>query len=125
MILGIGTDITVISRIHSVFNDAGDVFLNRLLTDAEKAIFMEKKDGIKFLAGRWAAKEAFAKALGTGIGSVVGHRDVEVLNNDLGAPYLNYSGKLKNTLEQRGIKNALISISHDGDYAVATVVLEN
>lgn len=124
MIRGIGTDITLISRVQDTFNNTGDLFLKRLLSPAEIEIFLKHKEVAPFLAGRWAAKEATAKALGTGIGAVCGFQDIEVLNNAQGAPYLDFSDKLKAYLEERGIRAAFISLSHDGDLAIATVVLE-
>ena len=104
----IGVDIVDLRRL----NIDHQHFIDRVLTDKEKTIFYTKKTDQQkreFLGGRFAAKEAYSKALGTGIGRV-GFHDIEVLNDDFGKPYLN-------------IKNAKVSISHEKDYAVAFVMI--
>lgn len=106
----IGVDIIDLRRLK--IDD--EHFIKRILTVNEKAIFDRKKteqQKREFLGGRFAAKEALSKAMGTGIGKI-GFHDIEVLNDDLGKPYLN-------------IKNAKISISHEKDYAVAFVMIDN
>lgn len=112
MIIGIGCDLIKIDRIK---NTQTENLVNRILTDKEKEIFSKLKNEkrkYEFLAGRFAAKEAFSKALGTGIGEV-SFRDIEVLNDDLGKPYINYSSL-----------STHISITHTDEYALAFVVIE-
>lgn len=78
----------------------------------------------RYLAKRFAVKEAMVKALGTGIGNGVSWQHIEVKNNELGAPFLHLSGEVKRLCEQRGITRSFVSISDERHYAVATVILE-
>ncbi|KXT75821.1 holo-ACP synthase [Streptococcus sp. DD12] len=116
MIRGHGIDLQAISAIAKA-QDKHPRFAQRVLTPAELAVFQQKprQAQLTYLAGRWAAKEAFSKALGTGIGKTVGFQDLEVLSDSKGAPYfsrLPYDGK------------AFVSISHSGDFVQASVILE-
>ncbi|MCH5585383.1 holo-ACP synthase [Shimazuella sp. AN120528] len=115
MIVGIGTDIVELSRIQQIGIDR---LINRILTPSEQALVPEKeKRKIEFVAGRFAAKEAVSKALGTGIGADFGFHDVSILANSLGAPQAVW-GNSENK------PNIHLSISHSDHYAVAMVVLE-
>ncbi|MBF7094403.1 holo-ACP synthase [Streptococcus sp. HF-1907] len=116
MILGHGIDLQEISAIEKAYR-RNQRFALKVLTPKELAVFnhysaMKRK--MSYLAGRWAAKEAFSKALGTGIGTV-GFQDIEVLTNDKGAPIIT-----KSPFEGR----VHISISHSGDFVQASVILE-
>ena len=108
MISGIGIDIIEIERIEKLLR-GNDNFLTRNFTDAERTTNARPES----VAGRFAAKEAFAKALGTGFRGF-NLRDVEVLRNDLGAPYIIFRGEMS---------NAQVSISHNRTTAVAVVVM--
>ncbi|WP_010098111.1 holo-ACP synthase [Ornithinibacillus scapharcae] len=116
MIKGIGIDIIELNRIkESIKNDR---FIDRILTDVEKQKYTSIQSDqrkIEYIAGRFAAKEAFSKAMGTGIGKL-SFQDIEVLNDGKGAPYIKVS------LEER--MNIFVSITHSREYAVAQVVLE-
>ena len=124
MIYGIGTDIVSIERIQNILNKNRDGFINRVLTDHEKALFANKADSAAFCAKRFAAKEAFSKALGTGIGRIVSFQDLTVRSNDHGKPYFMPSEKLRLYLQEKGIKHGHLSISDESQNALAFVVLE-
>ena len=124
MIYGIGTDIVSIERIQNILNKNRDGFINRVLTDHEKALFTNKADSAAFCAKRFAAKEAFSKALGTGIGRVVSFQDLTVRSNEHGKPYFMPSEKLRLYLQEKGIKHGHVSISDESQNALAFVVLE-
>ena len=124
MIYGIGTDIVSIERIQNILNKNRDGFINRVLTDHEKALFTNKADSAAFCAKRFAAKEAFSKALGTGIGRVVSFQDLTVRSNEHGKPYFMPSEKLRLYLQEKGIKHGHLSISDESQNALAFVVLE-
>ena len=120
MILGIGTDIVEIERVAAVLSRHGEHFSERVFTANETA---QAHDRISYFAGRWAAKEAAAKALGCGIGEMCALTDIEIVDDAAGAPHL--------TCKAQSVKRfackALcwhVSISHEKAYAVATVILE-
>ena len=124
MIYGIGTDIVSIERIQNILNKNRDGFINRVLTEHEKALFANKADSAAFCAKRFAAKEAFSKALGTGIGRIVSFQDLTVRSNEHGKPYFMPSEKLRLYLQEKGIKHGHLSISDESQNALAFVVLE-
>ena len=124
MIYGIGTDIVSIERIQNILNKNRDGFINRVLTEHEKALFANKADSAAFCAKRYAAKEAFSKALGTGIGRIVSFQDLTVRSNEHGKPYFMPSEKLRLYLQEKGIKHGHLSISDESQNALAFVVLE-
>jgi len=113
MIKGIGVDIIEIGRIAQAMR-GGEKFLPRNFTAAEIKYFGEKNNAPQTAAGNFAAKEAFAKALGTGFRGF-GLADVEILRDNLGAPYILFRGERH---------SCHLSISHSENYAVATVVIE-
>ncbi|WP_297990901.1 holo-ACP synthase [Anoxybacillus sp.] len=116
MIVGIGIDIVDLSRIAHLL-ERQPKFIERVLTDNERMRFFElsSKRKIEFVAGRFAAKEAYAKALGTGIGVHVSFSDVEVKNDEYGKPYID------SLLADQRVH---VSISHSDHYAVAQVIIE-
>jgi len=124
VIYGIGTDIVSIERIQNILNKNRDGFINRVLTEHEKALFANKADSAAFCAKRFAAKEAFSKALGTGIGRIVSFQDLTVRSNEHGKPYFMPSEKLRLYLQEKGIKHGHLSISDESQNALAFVVLE-
>ena len=122
MTLAIGTDIIEIQRIQNVLERQGDKIIKRILTASEIERFQSlPNDEIKtaFLAKRWCAKEAVAKALGTGIAKGVGFQEIEISNDELGAPQVQLSAGALDHLQSLGGKKALISISDERHYAVA------
>jgi holo-[acyl-carrier protein] synthase len=124
MIYGIGTDIVNIDRVKKILSKNRDGFVKRVLSEHEQALFVNKADSAAYCAKRFAAKEAFAKALGTGIGRVVGFQDLTIRNNENGKPYFIPSEKLRQYLIEKSIKHAHLSISDESQNAIAFVVLE-
>jgi len=123
-VIGLGTDIVEISRLQAQL-DKSSRLAERVLTEHELTLFKQHKFPARFLAKRFAAKEATVKALGTGIGRGIGFQQVEVLNRDSGQPYLRFYDQALVLCEQMGINNSFISISDEQAYAVATVILES
>ena len=116
----IGVDIIEIERIATSIDRFGGRYLQRVYTPQELAYCQGRTTS---LAARWAAKEAAAKALGTGIGDV-GWQEIEVVNADNGCPSLKLHGKAMELAERLGISELFVSLSHTKDYAVAFVVGE-
>ena len=125
MIYGVGTDIVNIDRIQKIILKNREGFIKRVLTEHEQALFANKAYSAAFCAKRFAAKEAFSKALGTGIGKVVSFQDLTVRNNENGKPHFIPSEKLRLYLLEKGIKKAHLSISDESQNAVAFVILES
>jgi holo-[acyl-carrier protein] synthase len=124
MILGIGIDIIEVARIASSFEKFGERFTDRILLPDEIAYCLTHKNPVPFLAARFAAKEAVSKAFGTGIGSALGWRDMEIRRKESGGPFVVLHGKGKTLFESRGAKQLLVSLSHTEKYAAAMAVLE-
>jgi len=121
MIKGIGIDIVEIARIKRLMKNSHAI--DRLLTEKEAELMSARAKSHEFFAGRFAAKEAVSKAFGVGI-SKCPPNEVEILNDDLGAPYVvlyDNAAKLQDKLK---VENIFISITHEKEYAVAMVVLE-
>lgn len=123
-IMGLGTDVVEIARIASQLNKSQRL-AQRVLTPTEMLTFSAHKFPERFLAKRFAAKEAAVKALGTGIGSGVSFQNVEVVSLTSGQPTLVFSGKFAELCEKNAINRSFISISDEQHYAMATVVLES
>jgi holo-[acyl-carrier protein] synthase len=122
MTIAIGTDIVEIDRIAKVYARQGDKLATRILTASEMTRFLSfanESVKVSFLAKRWCAKEAIAKALGTGIAKGIGWQEMEVFNNDLGAPIVELNGAAKARLELLNGSHVLISLSDEQHYAVA------
>lgn len=124
MIFGIGTDIVRISRMADNLSRHGERFAARLLTDAEMDIFVGSAQQPQFLAKRFAAKEAAAKALGTGFRDGLSLRDIGVENDALGKPVLAFSERAQEMLAKQGIDSAHLSLADETEYAIAYVLLE-
>jgi holo-[acyl-carrier protein] synthase len=123
MIYGIGTDIVVIARMTELYARHGERSLDKLLAAEEIPFCRKANDPARYLAKRFAAKEALGKALGTGIRAPVLLPSMAVLNDALGKPYFRFSGELAAYIEERHLRVHL-SISDERDTAVAFVVLE-
>lgn len=117
----VGVDITDVERVKRFFERRGEKFLDRVLTPKEKEYVMKHEKFLLNLAGRFASKEAFFKALGTGI---INFQEVEILNEVSGKPYVNLYGKTKQIFDSMNVKSMDISISHSDLAAVAVVVFE-
>ncbi|MDQ0418432.1 holo-[acyl-carrier protein] synthase [Croceifilum oryzae] len=122
MIFGIGTDIVEIDRIAKVHSDR---FTKRILSHAEQIHLSSlSKRTIEYIAGRFAAKEAISKALGTGIGSQLGFHDISIVKDELGAPRVQLAEHVMESFFGDRHARILLSISHSRRYAVATAVIE-
>lgn len=124
MIHGIGVDIAAINRFQRFLDEDNQTLLQRLFTERERALCASRKERAGCLAARFAAKEAFLKALGTGLRDGISWLDMEVANDELGKPELVLSGKAKVLCHEKGLGPVFLSISHDSGSAVAMVVLE-
>ena len=122
VIVGLGTDIIEIVRIGRMVERHGEVFLNRVFTEEEVRYCQKRKECYQHFAGRWAAKEAVMKTLGTGWIRGVGWRDIEVLSQKSGRPTINIQGGAKEFSDKLGIDDILITISHCRAYATATAI---
>jgi holo-[acyl-carrier protein] synthase len=125
VIYGIGTDIIEIPRIARSLERFGEKFAQRILCGPELARFAEHKQPAAYLAKRFAAKEAFTKALGTGIHAPANWHGVWVNNLRSGRPVLEYSPALAALLEKRGVRRSHVSLSDEKLLACATVILES
>ena len=125
MIYGIGTDIVEFARIEKMFARYGQRLAERLLSEPELAEFQAHANQARFLAKRFAAKEAFAKAAGSGLREPVSLRRIGVTHDGLGKPVLQFDEVLRNYLAQIGISGHHVSISDERDFVVAFVVLES
>ncbi len=124
-IAGIGVDLARVDRFQRLLDLGKDRVVDRIFTDGEKEYCLDRKDPSPHLAVRFAAKEAFLKALGLGLRRGITWHDMEVVRDDLGAPSLKLSGQAAKILTERNIAATHLSYSHDGHYGVATVVLES
>ncbi|MGR6035885.1 MAG: holo-ACP synthase [Candidatus Nitrosoglobus sp.] len=123
MIFGIGTDIVQVSRMMALLERYGERFPRRILTDDEFKEFLLNKRSAYFLAKRFAAKEAAAKALGTGFGSGLQPCHIGVSHTEGGQPFLKWLGRADELIQLLGINRALLSLADEKDYAVAFVTL--
>ena len=124
MIFGVGTDVVEIDRIEKSLKRFGERFAQRILCDSELKRFRAHRQPAAFLAKRFAAKEAFAKAFGTGIKAPANWHGVWVTNQPSGKPELQFSEPLLKALSSRGVLRAHVSLSDERGVAVATVILE-
>jgi len=124
MIYGIGTDIVEVKRIRVLLNKYGLALANKILTSQELLTYKKTKAKENFLAKRFAAKEAFAKALGTGMRSPVNFKSIEVIHDSLGKPKIKTIPKLTSLVKSHNIKHCHLSISDEKNIAVAFVILE-
>jgi len=122
IIVGLGTDIIEIVRIGRMVERHGELFLNRVFTEDEIRYCQRRKECYQHFAGRWAAKEAVMKTLGTGWIRGVSWRDIEVQSLKSGQPVVHIYGGAKEFSEKLGIDDVLISISHCRSYATATAI---
>ena len=121
-VLGIGTDIIECLRIAQMIERHGDLFIRRVYTDHEISYCQERKAATQHFAGRWAAKEAVLKALGTGWVKGIGWRDIEIHNLRGGQPVVKLRGGARDVVEKAGIGQMQISISHCRSHATAFAI---
>jgi holo-[acyl-carrier protein] synthase len=124
VILGIGTDLCEVSRIERALERFGERFAGRILVPSELEVFHRRRLRAAYLAKRFAAKEAFSKALGTGIHFPVNWHNVWVVNDRSGKPALEFSPPLAALLERRGIEKVHVSLTDEIGMACAFVIVE-
>ena len=124
MIFGVGTDVVEIARIQKALERFGEKFARRVLCESELNRFLKHRLPANYLAKRFAAKEAFTKALGTGIKSPANWHGVWVRNLASGKPVLEFSDALRKFLKGKGVTSAHVSLSDEKGVAFATVILE-
>lgn len=124
MIYGIGTDIVEVARIEAAIAQFGDDFAARILATSEWPSYQKSQVQARFLAKRFAAKEAFSKALGTGLRGIVNFGNIAVSHDALGKPMLQLAKPLQAVLDSKNITHMHLSISDEKNLATAFVVLE-
>jgi holo-[acyl-carrier protein] synthase len=124
MIVGSGIDLIEIERIQHSVDRFGERFLNRVYTAGEQAYCLRKRFAAESFAARFAAKEAGAKALGTGISQGVNWLEIEVVREPSGRPTLRFHGRAAERALRMGVARAAVSLTHTKDLAMASVVLE-
>ena len=124
MIVGSGIDLVEISRIEQSVERFGKRFLNRVYTPAEQAYCLRKRNSAESLAARFAAKEAGAKALGTGISHGVSWLEIEVVREPSGRPTIRFHGRAAEIAQRMGVGHVALSITHTSALSMASVVVE-
>jgi len=124
-ILGLGTDIVEIARIEAVVARSGDRLAKRVLSPNEWALYGAHQQPVRFLAKRFAVKEAAAKALGTGIRNGLAFNQFEVYNDELGKPSLRLWGEAERLAERMGVRSMHVTLADERHYACATVIIES
>jgi holo-[acyl-carrier protein] synthase len=124
VIFGIGTDIVEMSRMQSTWERFGEHFARRILMDEEMELFKRTKQPARFLAMRFAGKEATVKAMGTGFAHGVWLRDVGITNNEWGRPLVIWSQRGQKMCDQLGIGKGHVSLTDDAGLVLAFAVVE-
>jgi holo-[acyl-carrier protein] synthase len=125
MIVGSGIDLVEIGRVQRSIDRYGQRFLDRVYTAAEQAYCLRKRKSAESFAARFAAKEAGAKALGTGISHGVNWLEIEVAREPGGRPTLQFHGRAAEFVARLGARHAALSVTHTAELAMASVVLED
>ena len=123
MIFGIGTDIIEQKRIDETYRRFGDHFVNRLLMDEERALFEKSKSPERFLAMRFAAKEATVKAMGTGFANGIWIRDIGIVSNPRGRPLIIWSERGQKVCDELGIGHGYVSLTDDAGLVMAFAIV--
>jgi len=124
MIYGIGIDLVDVKRMGGVIDRWGKRFINRIFTAQEIGFCVQGPKSVSSLALRFAAKEAFSKAIGLGMKKGIRWRDIEIVHNPSGRPDLKVTGKALSFCHKEGINRWYVTLSDEGDYGIAVVVLE-
>lgn len=124
MVFGTGVDIVDVTRFERFVRENNTSLFDRLFTRREQDYCAARKWSAQHFALRFAAKEAFLKALGTGLRDGLSWKDMEVVNDHLGKPDLLLSGKAAELFQEHGLSRCFLSLSHDGNAAIAMVILE-
>ena len=121
-IIAHGIDLVDFPRIEEMVKEHDKRFLDKVFTSAEQAYADSNKNRIEKLAGRFAAKEAVLKLLGTGWRGKIAWTDIEIINNPAGQPLVTVSGEVKRLVDKLGIKQISVSITHTANFAIASAV---
>jgi holo-[acyl-carrier protein] synthase len=121
-IIAHGIDLVDFPRIEEMVKEHNKRFLDRVFTSAEQAYADSNKNRIEKLAGRFAAKEAVLKLVGTGWRGKIAWTDIEIINNPAGQPLVTVSGEVKRLVDKLGIKQISVSITHTANFAIASAV---
>lgn len=122
-VLGLGCDLCEVARLRGVWERQGERFLAYTYTDGERAYCLRMRDPAPYLAARFAAKEAVAKAFGTGIGAELGWKSIEVTHDPQGAPQVTFDAAGEALLAARGASGVLLTLSHTDTMAMAVAAL--
>ena len=123
MIFGIGTDLVELARVQATYDRFGDHFVQRLLMDEERALFAKTRQKTRFLAMRFAGKEATVKAMGTGFAHGVWIRDIGILNDPRGRPIVTWSQRGQKVCAELGIGAGHVSLTDDAGLILAFAVV--
>ena len=123
MIYGVGTDLVELSRVQATYDRFGEHFVRRLLMDEERALFEKNKWPVRFLAMRFAAKEATVKAMGTGFANGVWIRDIGIVNSPWGRPEIIWSERGRAVCDELGIGAGHVSLTDDAGLILAFAVV--
>jgi holo-[acyl-carrier protein] synthase len=115
-----GIDLVDFPRIEQMVERHGQRFIDRVFTEAEQKYANSKRDRMEKLAGRFAAKEAILKLLGTGWRGKIAWTDIEIINNEMGQPQVKLSGQVKEIADSLGITDISVSITHTANFAIAS-----
>ncbi|MFQ5411649.1 MAG: holo-ACP synthase [Phycisphaerae bacterium] len=121
-IIAHGIDLVETERIRHVWRQHPERFLGRILTPVERAYCERRKNPVPHIAGRWAAKEAILKLIGTGWRGTIAWTDMEITNDTAGQPHARLSGRTREIAERLGIARVLLSITHTEHYAAASAI---
>lgn len=124
VIFGVGTDIVEYARVQATYERFGEHFVRRILMPQELELFSRTKQPVRFLAMRFAGKEAAVKAMGTGFRNGMWLRDVGILNNDWGRPVIIWSERGKRVCDELGIGSGHVSLTDDAGLVLAFAVVE-
>jgi len=125
VIVGIGVDLCDTNRVRSLLDRYGDRFVNRVFTERERGYCRNERRRHECLGGRFAAKEAALKAIGTGLSQGIRWRDVELVASERQPPRIEWHRRAAEIAAERGMKTCHVTITHDGGMAVAVVILED
>ncbi|RIK62684.1 MAG: holo-[acyl-carrier-protein] synthase [Planctomycetota bacterium] len=117
-----GIDLIECERIAHILRDHPERFLDRILTPAERAYCQRNKNPVPHIAGRFAAKEAILKVLGTGWRGQISWTDIEILNDEAGQPHATLKGPTADIARQKGFARVIVSITHTENYAAASAI---
>ncbi|MFI8416641.1 holo-ACP synthase [Serratia sp. NPDC078593] len=123
-VLGLGTDIVEIARIEAVIERSGERLARRVLSADEWAVYQQHQQPVRFLAKRFAVKEAAAKAFGTGIRNGLAFNQFDVFNDELGKPNIRLHGRAAELAQELGVTSIHVSLADERRYACATVIIE-